>query len=73
VELSLETGRKNQIRVHLQDLGHSVIGDLKYGATQDPIHRMALHARVLAFRHPLTGEAKRFETPIPEEFLRLFP
>lgn len=72
MELSLETGRKNQIRVHMRDLGHSVIGDLKYGATQDPIHRVALHARVLSFRHPVTGETKRFETPIPEDFLRLF-
>jgi 23S rRNA pseudouridine1911/1915/1917 synthase len=72
LELSLETGRKNQIRVHLQDLGHSVIGDLKYGASEDPIRRVALHARVLSFRHPVTGEVKRFETPIPADFLRLF-
>ena len=71
VELRLETGRKNQIRVHMQDLGCSVVGDLKYGATQNPIGRLALHARVLAFRHPVTGEALRFETPIPPEFLRL--
>ncbi len=73
LELTLETGRKNQIRVHLQDLGHSVIGDAKYGATQNPLHRLGLHARVLAFRHPMTGAALRFETPIPPEFLRLLP
>jgi 23S rRNA pseudouridine1911/1915/1917 synthase len=72
LEVSLDTGRKNQIRVHLQDLGHSVIGDPKYGATHDPIHRLGLHARVLAFRHPVTGEALRFESPIPQEFSRLF-
>ena len=72
VELSLETGRKNQIRVHMRDLSHRVIGDLRYGATQDPIHRVALHARVLSFRHPVTRETLRFETPIPQEFLRLF-
>lgn len=73
LELSLETGRKNQIRVQLQDLGHSVIGDSKYGATQNPLHRLGLHARVLSFRHPVTGAALRFETPIPPEFLRLLP
>ena len=71
VELRLETGRKNQIRVHMQDLGCSVVGDLKYGATQNPIRRLALQARVLAFRHPVTGEALRFEAPTPKEFLRL--
>ena len=73
LELSLETGRKNQIRVQMQDLGHSVIGDFKYGARQDPIRRLGLHARVLAFRHPTTGAVLRFETPIPAEFLRLLP
>jgi 23S rRNA pseudouridine1911/1915/1917 synthase len=72
VELTLETGRKNQIRVHLQDLGHSVVGDKKYGATQNPIHRLALHARVLAFRHPVTGQSLRFESPPPKEFGGLF-
>jgi 23S rRNA pseudouridine1911/1915/1917 synthase len=73
LELSLETGRKNQIRVHLQDLGHSVIGDSKYGAAQNPLHRLGLHARVLSFRHPVSGAVLRFETPIPPEFLRLLP
>jgi 23S rRNA pseudouridine1911/1915/1917 synthase len=73
LELQLDTGRKNQIRVHLQHLGHSILGDLKYGATQDPLRRIALHARVLAFRHPSTGQPLRFETPIPTDFLRLFP
>ena len=71
LEIRLETGKKNQIRVHMQDLGCSVVGDLKYGATQNPIRRLALHAWVLAFRHPVTGEALRFETPIPKDFLRL--
>jgi 23S rRNA pseudouridine1911/1915/1917 synthase len=72
VELTLETGRKNQIRVHLQDLRHSVAGDKKYGATQNPIHRLALHARVLAFRHPVTGKSMRFESSPPKEFGDLF-
>jgi 23S rRNA pseudouridine1911/1915/1917 synthase len=72
LEVKLETGRKNQIRVHMQDIGHSIIGDKKYGSTKSPLRRMGLHARVLAFRHPITGEEMRFETEIPKEFLSLF-
>ncbi|ODA42241.1 RluA family pseudouridine synthase [Desulfosporosinus sp. BG] len=72
LEVKLETGRKNQIRVHMQDIGHSVIGDKKYGSTKQPIGRLGLHARVLAFRHPITGEEVRYETDIPKEFLNLF-
>lgn len=72
VELNLETGRKNQIRVHMQDLGHSVVGDEKYGAHSNPIRRLGLHARVLSFRHPATGETLRFESPVPRQFLSLF-
>jgi 23S rRNA pseudouridine1911/1915/1917 synthase len=72
LEVELETGRKNQIRVHMQDLGHPVIGDKKYGATQSPINRLALHARVLSFIHPATEEKIRFETDIPKKFLDLF-
>ncbi|HWD91772.1 MAG TPA: RluA family pseudouridine synthase [Verrucomicrobiae bacterium] len=68
VELTLETGRKNQIRVHMQDLGHSVVGDKKYGAANNPIRRLALHAQVLSFRHPVTGKTLRFESPMPKEF-----
>jgi 23S rRNA pseudouridine1911/1915/1917 synthase len=73
LELELETGRKNQIRVHLQDLGHSIVGDVKYGAKQNPLNRLGLHAGVLAFRHPVTGKELRFESPAPKEFLKLFP
>ena len=69
VELQLETGRKNQIRVHLQDMGHPVCGDIKYGNGDDPIHRLALHAYRLHFYHPVTGELLRFETDIPKPFL----
>ncbi len=72
LEVELETGRKNQIRVHMKDIGHSVIGDKKYGATKHPIGRIGLHARVLAFKHPITGEVVRYETDIPKEFLNLF-
>ena len=68
VEMQLETGRKNQIRVHLQDLGCPVVGDLKYGDGSDPIHRLGLHAYKLCFKHPVTGEDMRFETDIPRVF-----
>lgn len=72
LEVELETGRKNQIRVHMQDLGHPVIGDEKYGAVKNPIGRLGLHARVLAFEHPVTGKKMSFESEVPPEFLRLF-
>lgn len=71
LELNLETGRKNQIRVHMQDLGHSVVGDEKYGARSNPIRRLALHAKVLSFRHPVTAETLRFESAVPAAFLNL--
>ncbi len=68
LEISLETGRKNQIRVHMQQIGHSVVGDKKYGSSSSPINRMGLHASVLAWRHPFTGAAYRFESPVPKKF-----
>lgn len=68
VELKLETGRKNQIRVHMQDIGHPVCGDTKYGNGDDPIHRLALHAFRLNFYHPITGEPLHFETGVPKSF-----
>lgn len=72
LEIRLETGRKNQIRVHLQDIGHPIIGDKKYGASLSPIGRLALHAHVLAFKHPVSGQMMRFETEVPKQFTRLF-
>ncbi|MEI7596747.1 MAG: RluA family pseudouridine synthase [Bacteroidota bacterium] len=72
LELELETGRKNQIRVHMKDIGHSIIGDKKYGGSQSPIGRVGLHARKLAFTHPITKENMSFETNIPYKFLSLF-
>lgn len=65
---SLETGRKNQIRVHMKDLGHPVIGDRKYGAAPSPIYRLGLHARVLKFIHPVTGKMLEFDTNVPRKF-----
>ncbi|MDE7160744.1 MAG: RluA family pseudouridine synthase [Muribaculaceae bacterium] len=70
-EFSLDTGRKNQIRVHARDLGHPITGDRKYGAAQSPIHRLALHARTLRFAHPVTREDMHFKLPIPHNFLKL--
>jgi 23S rRNA pseudouridine1911/1915/1917 synthase len=72
VQLNLETGRKHQIRVHMQEINHPVVGDDKYGASANPLKRMGLHAQVLAFTHPKTGKLCRFETAIPGKFLRLF-
>lgn len=72
LEVNLETGKKNQIRVHMQDIGHSIAGDKKYGAAGNPIGRLGLHAGVLAFLHPVTGIPLRFESKVPAAFLRLF-
>lgn len=72
VEFKLETGRKNQIRVHSADMGHPVCGDVKYGNGDDPLHRLCLHAFLLCFNHPVTGEPMEFETPIPSQFKMLF-
>ena len=71
VELRLETGRKNQIRVHMHDLKHPIVGDEKYGSTSDPIKHVALHAYKLSFTHPMTNEELSFETPIPTNFMQL--
>jgi len=72
LEIELETGRKNQIRVHMQGIGHPIVGDKKYGAGPSPIDRMGLHARLLAFYHPVTTEIVSFETPVPRNFLNIF-
>ena len=70
VELNLETGRTNQIRVHMQSIGHPIIGDRKYGHGNEysPIDRLCLHARTLEFIHPMTEKKARFEAPLPKEF-----
>lgn len=72
LKVEIETGRKNQIRVHMQDIGHSIVGDRKYGATENPIRRLGLHAQKLVFIHPVTGETLKFETKTPSSFLKLF-
>ena len=72
VEYQLETGRKNQIRVHSADLGHPICGDVKYGNGDNPLHRLCLHAYKLCFYHPVTRQPMEFETPIPTAFRSIF-
>ena len=69
LEVQLETGRKNQIRVHMEELGHPVVGDKKYGATGNPLRRIGLHSTALAFVHPRTGEIVRYTADVPQVFL----
>lgn len=68
LEVSLDTGRKNQIRVHMKQLGHPIVGDRRYGASSSPIGRLALHARTLRFVHPVTRREMNFSTPVPAAF-----
>jgi len=71
LDIELETGRKNQVRVHLSDLGHPIVGDLKYSAQSNPIRRLALHAYHLSFPHPSTGKRMSFHSKLPENLERL--
>lgn len=70
LDVDLLTGRKNQIRVHLADMGNPVAGDRKYGAKSDPLKRLALHAYLMSFSHPVTGKALHFKLPAPKGFLK---
>jgi RluA family pseudouridine synthase len=72
LEVTLETGRKNQIRAHLSEAGHAVVGDQLYGATTNPLGRLGLHAKLLGFTHPTTGQRLSFTAPIPRAFRDLF-
>lgn len=74
IELNLETGRTNQIRVHMQSINHPVIGDRKYGHGNEysPVDRLCLHAKVLEFIHPMTEKKVRFEAAPPKEMTRIF-
>ena len=71
VEFKLETGRKNQIRVHAADINHPVCGDSKYGNGDDPLKRLCLHAYILCFYHPVTHQPMEFSTQIPTGFKRI--
>ena len=72
LDISIETGRKNQIRVHMKEMGHPVAGDKQYGARTNPIGRLCLHANELSFTHPVTGEAVTFKAKMPRDFNRVF-
>lgn len=74
VQMQLETGRRNQIRVHMREIGHPLLKDPIYGYRDDnsPIDRLALHAFRLYFKHPVTEKDVRLETPFPDEFMTLF-
>ncbi|WP_054955854.1 RluA family pseudouridine synthase [Paenibacillus dakarensis] len=72
LEVNLETGRKNQIRVHMEDIGHPIVGDKKYGSKSKILGRLGLHAKVLAFTHPADGQLMRFESPVPKSFMYPF-
>jgi 23S rRNA pseudouridine1911/1915/1917 synthase len=72
LELTLETGRKNQVRVQLAALGHPIIGDRKYGASTDPARRLALHSCELKFRHPVSGALMEFHSELPAQLEHLF-
>jgi 23S rRNA pseudouridine1911/1915/1917 synthase len=71
LEVQLETGRKHQIRAHLAERGHPIVGDRRYGARATKTHRLALHATRLAFVHPATGAALAFDSPPPAAFANL--
>lgn len=73
LDISIDTGRKNQIRVHMGDLGHYVVGDDKYGEPSNPLKRLGLHAYCLEFKHPVNGKIMKFNAPIPKEFSIIFP
>jgi tRNA pseudouridine32 synthase/23S rRNA pseudouridine746 synthase/23S rRNA pseudouridine1911/1915/1917 synthase len=71
LEITLLTGRKNQIRVHLADKGHPVAGDRKYGKSTDDYKKLALHSKSISFKHPANGEQMTFETKLPAYFNKL--
>lgn len=71
LEVELDTGRKNQIRVHMKEMGYPIAGDRRYGAKSSPIHRLALHAQTLRFAHPVTRKEMNFETPVPAGFTKM--
>jgi len=73
LDVRIDTGRKNQIRSHLSEMGHPVLGDEKYGAQSDPLGRLALHAYVLSLTDPRSGKVLSFHAPAPAPLRRLFP
>ena len=72
LRVNIETGRKNQIRVHMQDIGHPIVGDDKYGHTKNPLKRLGLHASKLEFTHPITKEVIEISASCPNIFSGVF-
>ena len=71
LDILIDTGRKNQIRVHMSDIGCPIIGDKKYNSKYNPIRRMGLHANKLVIAHPITGKEMSFECDIPNNFIKI--
>lgn len=71
LDINIKTGRKNQIRVHMKDINHPIVGDKKYGSKKNPIRRMCLHANILELIHPKTNKLMHFELDIPNGFIKL--
>ena len=72
LRVEIDTGRKNQIRVHMHTLGHAIVGDDKYGCTKNPLSRLGLHASCLAFIHPISKELITLRAGVPASFRGLF-
>lgn len=72
LDIEITTGRKNQIRAQLSNIGFPIIGDKKYNAKTNPLRRLGLHANKLVIRHPITNEVMTFESKVPSEFMRMF-
>lgn len=72
LKIEILTGRKNQIRVHMKDIGHPIIGDKKYGAKTNPLKRLGLHANILELEHPITHQTLKLEAKVPTQFLNMF-
>lgn len=71
LDIDIKTGRKNQIRVHMKELGNIIVGDKKYGSKINPINRLCLHANKLEFINPINNKIMKFEIDIPNEFFKL--
>ena len=72
LEVKIDTGRKNQIRVHMKDIGHPIVGDTKYGSKKNPLNRVGLHAKNIIFKHPKSGKIMEFISPLPTRFNEMF-
>lgn len=72
LNITIQTGRKNQIRVHLKDIGHPIVGDKKYGAKTNPTNRLMLHANILIIKHPISNEIIKLESKVPRIFINMF-